>query len=69
MAIEEKDCACCGMLCSPLEFHPYAACLMFKACQNGNTVRANLEFVVRYGKDQAQQREAQESASNGNGDA
>jgi hypothetical protein len=27
------------------EYHPYAACLMFKACHDGETVRANLDGV------------------------
>jgi hypothetical protein len=57
----ESSCACCGMLCKPLEFHPYAACLMFKACKNGDTVRANLAFVVEYGKSQALQRAQEET--------
>jgi hypothetical protein len=35
-------CADCGMPCSPNEYHPYAACLMFKACHDGEQVRANL---------------------------
>jgi hypothetical protein len=33
------------MPCTPDEYHPYAACLMFKACHNSETVRANLEAV------------------------
>lgn len=45
-------CACCGMVTSgPKEFHPYAACLMFKACNNGDTVRANLAFVIQHGRE------------------
>lgn len=47
---ENRDCAECGMLCSPTEYHPFAACLMFKACNNGNQVRSNLAAVVGYGK-------------------
>lgn len=44
-------CACCGMVTAgPQEYHPYAACLMFKACHDGNVVRANLEAVVTYGR-------------------
>lgn len=43
-------CAECGMVCEPGEYHPYAACLMFKACQNSATVRANLEAVKRHAK-------------------
>ena len=30
------------MPCEPAEYHPYAACLMFKGCHNSATVRANL---------------------------
>lgn len=37
-----KPCGDCGMPCTPAEYHPYAACLMFKACHNSATVRANL---------------------------
>jgi len=32
------------------EFHPFAACLMFKACKSSRIVRANLEEVVYYGE-------------------
>ena len=39
-------CGDCGMPCKPGEYHPYAACLMFKACHNSETVRANLEAVA-----------------------
>ena len=38
-------CDFCGMPCTPNEYHPYAACLMFKACHNSGTVRANLDAV------------------------
>lgn len=37
-----EECDECGMMCSPNEYHPYAACLMFKGCQRGDIVRANL---------------------------
>ncbi len=40
-----EACAECGMPCEAGEFHPYAACLMFKACHNSGTVRANLASV------------------------
>jgi len=30
-------------------YHPHAACLMFRGCHNGNTVDANLRAVVEYG--------------------
>ena len=38
-------CAECGMRCNADEYHPYAACLMFKQCHNSETVRTNLEAV------------------------
>lgn len=38
-------CAECGMSCNADEYHPYAACLMFKQCHNSETVRTNLEAV------------------------
>lgn len=37
-------CAECGMDCEVGEFHPYAACLMFKACHDSSIVRANLPY-------------------------
>lgn len=40
-----RPCSTCGMPCTPGEYHPYAACLMFKACLDSETVRANLEAV------------------------
>lgn len=38
-------CGQCGMPCRPAEYHPYAACLMYMACHDGNTVRDNLDAV------------------------
>lgn len=34
------------MLVASSEYHPYAACLMFKACQDASTVRKNLEAIT-----------------------
>ena len=47
MALSDKhtECAQCGMVCAPNEYHPYAACLMFMACKDGPYVRANLAKV------------------------
>lgn len=42
---DAKPCTECGMPCDPGEYHPFAACLMFKACHSSDTVRANLEAV------------------------
>lgn len=54
-------CAQCGMRTDgPAVYHPYAACLMFKACKNGDTVQANLDAVVKYGRDM--ERKEQERA-------
>lgn len=39
------ECQCCGMPCDPSEYHPYAACLMFKACHNAQAVWSNLQAV------------------------
>lgn len=39
---DEQMCAECGMACPPNEYHPYAACLMFKGCHDSETVRSNL---------------------------
>lgn len=43
--VELLPCGECGMPCRPDEYHPFAACLMFKACHNSETVRANLEAL------------------------
>lgn len=41
---------CCGMADAEAPtYHPYAACLMFFACANGDTVADNLRAVVAYG--------------------
>jgi hypothetical protein len=49
----ESLCACCGMSCTPAEYHPYAACLIFQQCHNSTTVRANLHAVLLHGRDSA----------------
>lgn len=46
---ELAGCADCGMPCTVGEYHPFAACLMFKACRNSAVVRANLAAVVEHG--------------------
>lgn len=43
-------CSLCGMHVEEnAGYHPYAACLMFQQCRNGNTVDSNLKAVVEYG--------------------
>lgn len=46
MSDELKPCMECGMVYNSTEYHPYAACLMFKSCHNSEVVRANLDFVL-----------------------
>lgn len=43
---ELYECQECKMLVFEDEYHPYGACLMFKACKNGNTVRQNLMAIT-----------------------
>jgi hypothetical protein len=43
------DCAECGMRVDSTEYHPYAACLMFKQCHDSTIVQANLDAVVVHG--------------------
>ncbi len=45
---EETACMECGMLVKATEYHPYAACLMFKAGHNEGMVRANIMGVLMY---------------------
>lgn len=42
-------CDQCGMDCSAGAYHPFAACLMYKACGNEATVAANLAAVEGHG--------------------
>lgn len=44
-AVELKPCRECGMPCHAEEYHPYAACLMFRGCWDSKTVRANLDAI------------------------
>ncbi len=43
-------CGECGMPGRANDYHPYAACLMFKACHSSEVVRANLDAVVEHGR-------------------
>ncbi len=73
-AENERRCAECGMvLFEPTEYHPYAACLMFKASRDSLATRANLHQVVNYGreleaKDGARSRERQRAMRKAVGD-
>jgi hypothetical protein len=46
----DNTCAECGMPVSTNEYHPFAACLMFKACHNSETVKVNLDAVLAQGR-------------------
>ena len=46
---EFAPCGDCGMMCSATEYHPYAACLMFKGCGDAQVVRENLQSVLTRG--------------------
>src|ERR1700677_2977199 len=46
-----SSCSQCGMCVDPDKpYHPYAACLMFTGCRDGNKVQPNLDAVVEYGR-------------------
>ena len=52
-------CAECGMETKDKrEFHPYAACLMFRGCHNGDTVRGALRpwVELREAKEEEERR-------------
>lgn len=52
--VSDMYCRECGMTMeAPGEYHPYAACLMFKQSGSCTTVRANLKAVVEYGYQRA----------------
>lgn len=44
-----SKCPNCGMPLLEEDYHPYAACLMFKTCGDADVVRANLAETVDYG--------------------
>ena len=44
--MDTSECKECGMAVRADEYHPYAACLMFKACGNSRTVMANLHAIT-----------------------
>ncbi|MDQ0571524.1 hypothetical protein QFZ42_003358 [Variovorax paradoxus] len=52
-------CQECGMRCGPNEFHPFAACLMFKGCHDSDKVRANLAFLATHAGAAAEPSDAQ----------
>ena len=56
MKNEESKCHGCGMVThGPRDYHPFAACELFKTIRNGDTVEANIRAVVEYGMKAQQQ--------------
>lgn len=44
---EQTRCAACGMTTlHPREYHPYGACLIYRACRDSNTTRAQIAAIV-----------------------
>lgn len=39
-------CTECGMIVKLGEYHPFAACLMYKGCKDEKTVRENMKAVT-----------------------
>ena len=52
----KTTCQECRMVVEAGEYHPYAACLMFKECSDGGEVMENLEAVMRKGAEKASNR-------------
>lgn len=51
----DELCAECGMTVKTGEYHPYAACLMFKGCHSSEIVKNNLLAVVQHGYELARE--------------
>lgn len=47
----EMECLECGMLTRLGEYHPYAACLMFRACRDSALVREHLYAAVTHARE------------------
>lgn len=47
-----RQCQECGMYVRSDQYHPYGACLMFKACGDGSVVKANLLDIRMNGRKQ-----------------
>lgn len=44
-----ESCQECGMPVDTGEYHPYAACLIFKGCNDAETARANMSVLQKNG--------------------
>ena len=54
---EKTPCAECGMFAFDNEYHPFAACLMFKQTENTTAVLVNLHGVVLFGAELSREEE------------
>lgn len=48
-AMFTHTCMECGMALGPKELHTYGVCLMFKACHDGDVVRAEIAAIIKHG--------------------
>jgi hypothetical protein len=46
--IEFDKCAECHMLVSPSEYHPYAACVLYKQLGQADKVKSCLDSIIEY---------------------
>lgn len=53
---QQPACADCGMIVKPQEYHPYAACIIYKATRCSSTTRDNLLAVRAYERQQTEAR-------------
>lgn len=60
MSDDLKPCNECGMPCESGEYHPYAACLMFKGCKNSKIVRDNLHAISTRPQEEAKDKRIKE---------
>ena len=53
---ENNYCTECGMITNTGEYHPYAACLLFKACGSGYEVRNQLQYIAEHAQAESARR-------------
>lgn len=49
-------CQECGMDTAVNEYHPYAACLIFKGCHDAEVTRANMDLLIDKGYRMAEEK-------------
>lgn len=63
MALSDNTpCTYCGMTGAAGEYHSYGVCLMMKACNNSETVRANLAAMREHYRAEARRDALEEAA-------